>query len=200
MGHTVLAAALSRSPHSNSALRVLERRAGFQLYDLVATIMEKDVCKLEHILHHSFALSTALAGSADGGPWCLYYCIFFFAIVEVSSVPLCAVDLYRQLPILLKLPLHSAINEVCRVVFALSFLVVRCLFFPCLMAFRLWPDMASAYIAGDVRVSMPVFVWMMFASIFLTGLQLFWGYKIVKVVAKGNLKGRDKCAVQNETD
>ncbi len=99
---------------------------GFQLFDLTVTALEKQLCKVEHLLHHSFALTTALAGSASGGPWCTYYAVFFFAVVEVSSVPLCAVDLYRSIPSLLKQPVHNAINEVCRVTFALSFLVVRC--------------------------------------------------------------------------
>ena len=63
-----------------------------------------------------------------------------------------------------------------------------------------WPDLMAAWAANDIRCSLAAYWWMAFSSAFLTVLQLFWGYKIVKVVAKGNLKGRDKCAVQNETD
>jgi hypothetical protein len=59
--------------------------AGFQLYDLTVTALEKEVCKTEHLLHHSFALATALVAAANGGPWCTYYSVFFFAVVEVSS-------------------------------------------------------------------------------------------------------------------
>ena len=179
---------------------IMRFMAGFQLYDLVVTALEKELCKVEHLLHHSFALTTALAGSASGGPWCCYFGVFFFAVVEVSSVPLCAVDLYRALPSLMADPIHNAINEVCRVVFALSFLAVRCVAFPALMLTQLWPDLYAVYAAGDVRVSLRVFVWMSFASVFLTGLQLFWGWKILKVILKGNLKGKDASAVEMETD
>ena len=174
--------------------------AGFQLYDLTVTALEKEVCKTEHLLHHSFALATALVAAANGGPWCTYYSVFFFAVVEVSSVPLVAVDLYRGLPSLLKDPLHNAINEVCRIVFALSFLFVRCVCFPLLMILQLWPDLYAVYVSSDVRVSAGAFSWLAFASIVLTGLQLFWGYKIVRVISKGNLKGKDAKAMAKETN
>ncbi len=75
-----------------------------------------------------------------------------------------------------------------------------CVAFPLLMACRLWPDLHAVYMAGDVRVSERVFWWMTLASVFLTALQLFWGYKIVKVISKGNLKGKDAAAVEKETD
>ena len=39
-----------------------------------------------------------------------------------------------------------------------------------------------------------------FSSFFLTFLQLFWGYKIIRVIAKGNLGGKDKKAAQTEAD
>jgi len=178
--------------------RLMRFMAGFQLYDLVVTALEKDLCKTEHLLHHSFALTTALAGSANGGPWCTYYAVFFFAVVEVSSVPLCAVDVYRSIPSLMAEPVHRAINEVCRTTFALSFLAVRCLAFPALMLLQLWPDLYECYTLGDVRVPLRVYVWMGLASMFLTGLQLFWGWKILKVILKGNLKGKDASAIQSE--
>jgi len=155
---------------------------------------------MEHLLHHSFALSTTLAGSANGGPWCTYFSVFFYGVVELSSVPLCAVDLYRAIPSLLTDPVHSMINELCRTAFALSFLVVRCGVFPILMCTQMWPDMYHVFDAGDVRVSRQVFLWMGFGALVLTALQLFWGFKIVRVITSGNLKGKNAKATATETD
>ena len=42
---------------------------------------------------------------------CLYYCVFFFGIVEISSVPLVFVDLFRQLPTLAGSPLGATLNK-----------------------------------------------------------------------------------------
>ncbi len=47
---------------------------------------------------------------------------------------------------------------------------------------------------------MSTYCWMAFSSTFLTFLQLFWGSKILRVVLKGNLGGKNKAAVKTETD
>lgn len=80
-------------------------------------------------------------------------------------------------------------NELARVVFAITFLLLRCIFFPRVIVLSLWPDMWAAVRSNDVRPSWVVFGWIAISSVLLTVLQLFWGYKIIKVVAKGNLTG-----------
>lgn len=162
----------------------------FQLYDLFSTVLVPDLRKLEHVAHHFATLFTALAGLAmPGGPYFCYYSVFFFGFTEISSVPLFAVDLFRQVPSLAEGKLGGALNEAARTAFALTFLPVRCLLFPWIMLFRFWPDMYNAHRADDIRCPGLTAVWMLLSSSFLTALQLFWGYKILRVVLKGNLTG-----------
>ena len=58
----------------------------------------------------------------------------------------------------------------------------------------------AAHSNNDIRCSMSTYCWMAFSSTFLTFLQLFWGSKILRVVLKGNLGGKNKAAVKTETD
>ena len=69
---------------------------GFQMYDLLATILEPSLRNPVHGMHHGLSLLTALAGLS--GPKLQWYCPFFFGFVEVSSVPLGFVDLFRAVP------------------------------------------------------------------------------------------------------
>ena len=173
---------------------------GFQLYDFLSTFLVADLRKAEHLGHHVSTLLTAYSGAAAGGPYFLYYSSFFFGFIEVSSVPLAFVDLFRQFPSLAKHPLGSQANEVVRLLFGVSFLVTRCVLFPMVMLTRFWPDMRDIIAADDVRCGWPILAWMAFSSVFLTGMQLFWGFKIVKVLLKGNLSGKNADAAKTEAD
>lgn len=171
---------------------------GFQVYDLAATALEPSLRKAEHIAHHSSTLLTAYCAATTGGPFFGYYAAFFFGFTELSSVPLAFVDLFRQIPTLAKQ--YPAVNELSRTTFAVSFLIIRVVWFPIVMISRWWPDLYAAYAADDVRCSWAAFGWMFFSSAFLTFLQLFWGFKIIRVVLKGNLGGKDQSAAKSETD
>jgi len=171
---------------------------GFQMYDLMSTALEPSLRKAEHLAHHSCTLLTAMGGAAFNGPYFPYYSAFFFGFTELSSVPLAFVDLFRQLPTLAKQ--FPAMNELVRTVFALTFLFVRVGWFPWVMLSRWWPDLMAAWAANDIRCPMHTYWWMAFSSTFLTFLQLFWGYKILRVVLKGNLGGKDANAAKSEAD
>ena len=100
---------------------------GFQMYDLCATMLVPELRKLEHCAHHVLSLLTGCAGTS--GPLLQYYAPFFFGFVEVSSVPLAWVDVFRAVPPS-KGSLMSAANEVVRIAFAVAFLPIRCVMFP----------------------------------------------------------------------
>lgn len=184
--------------YHESAWALIRFMIGFQIYDLVATGLEPSLRKLEHLAHHMATLLTALTAASSGGPFFCFYAVFFFGFTELSSVPLAFVDLFRQFPTLAKqLP---AANEMSRTVFAVSFLVIRVVCFPYVMIARFWPDLVDAWSTSGIRCSMPAYCWMFFSSVFLTLLQLFWGYKILRVVLKGNLGGKNAAAVKSEAD
>ena len=169
---------------------------GFQLYDLLSTALEPSLRKAEHLAHHTATMLTALSAATAGGPFFGFYAAFFFGFVEVSSVPLAFVDLFRQIPALAKQ--FSMCNELVRTSFAVSFLIIRVGCFPWLMLTRWWPDLLAAYNADDIRCPQAAYCWMFFSSAFLTFLQLFWGFKIIRVITKGNMGGKDASAAQAE--
>jgi len=179
---------------SSQCWDLLRFMIGFQLYDLLATTLEPSLRKAEHLAHHGATLITAIYGSDAARPMCLYYCVFFFGIVEISSVPLVLVDLFRQLPTLAGSPLGATLNNQSRTLFAVSFLALRGVAFPALMVTSYWPDMIAAYRNDDIRCSYFAYGWGWFSSAFLTCLQLYWTAKIVRVIARGNRSGRDHTA------
>ena len=163
---------------------------GFQIYDLCATLLEPSLRKFEHLMHHGLSLLTALAGLS--GPLLQYYCPFFFGFVEVSSVPLCLVDVFRAVPPRAGSFL-GAVNEVSRIVFAVSFLAIRGIGFP-YWQYSVLCDLAAAYRADDVRGPLAL-GWFAFSGTVLCGLQLFWAFKIIRILAKqfsGNMIDRSK--------
>jgi hypothetical protein len=172
---------------------------------LTVTLCVPTLRKAEHLGHHFATLLTALTAVQLGGPFFQWCAPFFLGFTEISSVPLALVDLFRGLPKLTGVsPILSAVNEVARVAFALSFLPIRCIGFPLCVFTVLLPDMISAWAANDIRCSMASFAWMLIVPILMTCLQWFWGAKIVRVLLKekGILAGGgvDKGARDKEAD
>lgn len=184
--------------HTDAGWSLCRFMIGFQLYDLLSTALEPSLRKAEHLAHHTATMLTALCAATTGGPFFTFYAAFFLGFVEVSSVPLAFVDLFRQLPAVAKK--FPATNELVRTTFAVSFLLLRVGCFPYLMLTRWWPDLIAAYKADDIRCPMAAYCWMFFSSVFLTFLQLFWGGKIIRVIAKGNASGKDESASAAEAD
>ena len=104
-------------------------------------VNEPSLRKAEHLAHHICTLLTAgfLGGASVGGPYFNYYSPFFFGFVEISSVPLAFVDLFRQLPKLADR--YAGLNEVLRTTFAVTFLITRVGYFPLVMITKWWPDL-----------------------------------------------------------
>lgn len=152
---------------------------GFQMYDLCATALVPSLRKAEHIFHHVFSLLTACAGTS--GPLLMYYCPFFFGVVELSSVPLALVDLLRIIDPA-KGTVLGAVNEFVRIAFALSFLPLRCYMFP-RFVFTVNSDLYAAHLSDDVRNPIAL-GWFALSSSVLCALQLFWGFKIVRILLK----------------
>jgi hypothetical protein len=130
------------------------------------------------------------------------YYLFFFGVVELSSIPLAVVDFFhpqKGLPWLLDdSSLLRTVNEISRVLFALLFLVVRALCFPYVVGLRLLPDVMETWrkqliLANDVAPLGVIVV----SSVGLTLLQLYWATLIVKQLLKlisgrGDENGKDK--------
>ncbi|KAL3894955.1 MAG: hypothetical protein SGPRY_013658 [Prymnesium sp.] len=123
-----------------------KRMAGFQCFDILISCSVSSLRKAEHVGHHILAAGCAVC--CLSGPLFTHYASYYFGVVEISSVPLCLVDIYRAVPKLAESSrLHSGLNELMRTVFALSFIWLR-------------------------------FLYLMSVAVALSLLQQYWGYKV----------------------
>ncbi|KAG8467428.1 hypothetical protein KFE25_000744 [Diacronema lutheri] len=165
---------------------------GLQIFDLTTTVLVPGMGKPDAIAHHTVAL--LLAYWLTSTRFLDYWKPFYFGILEISSVPLCFVDLFRAFPKLAKRV--DAVNEAVRIAFAATFLPVRCLIMPYVSYFW-WKDFLALYAAADPKLMAHFGLFISFGAmnVFLCVLQQYWGYKIINAamkMAKGDKVGREK--------
>ena len=159
---------------------------GFQTYEVLIALY---VPKLrgpggQHLIHHACVLLLAVLGI--GYTYTYYYAGFFFGMVELSSVPLSLMDLFKYCPHLAaKFP---TVAEKTKELFAGSFLLTRVVYFP-YMSSGFWSDALEVLSSGGKR-QIPVGVPLAFlaSNVILTGLQFYWGSLVIKGIIR-KLKG-----------
>jgi len=115
-----------------------------------------------------------------------YFTPFFYGLIEISSVPLAVMNGFKGNPELSRR--YPSLNQVARLVFAVSFLVVR---------FFMWMPNIARYLhvaamlgftcrSKKCQLGCALSWW---SAIGLTCLQLLWSYKIVHGVIMGALTG-----------
>ena len=130
-------------------------------------------------------------------PYLQHYAPFFVGVIEISSVPLVLVDLFHPkhfADVAASHPSLSAINETMRLVFALSFLVLRTVYFPVVVFTQAIPDLATQLQFGsdaDSQKTALAASGISFALLF-TGLQLHWSWLLIRQVLKGLSKESDE--------
>jgi hypothetical protein len=135
----------------------------------------------EFLGHH---IVTALLAklSQQYGP--AFYGIFFFGLASISTLPLALVDIFRYGPKELA-EQWPTINTICRVSFAILFLLIRGVIWP-IMSFIFWWDAIQNMIHGEDDNSPPSW-WLgilLISNTFLGTLQMIWGVKIWKGLSK----------------
>ena len=151
-------------------------------------------------LHHigMFLVASTMAGTYCEGNQTIgyYYAPFFFGVIELSSVFLTIMDVfhpkykhyYRWLNSMddsrrMKKVLHSC-NEICRVSFAVTYLIFRGAYFP-YVAFRgVVPDLREAYKNPPDTVPAWTGQFLIAAVSLFALLQAYWGLLVAKMVAK----------------
>lgn len=152
------------------------------------------------VMHHfgmCFVAGAAMGAFSNNQPVGSYYAPFFFGVIEISSVFLAIVDIFH--------PKNAAwfewvntstswagnmarkINEASRVLFAISYLIVRCGMFPYVIFSTCLKDFYQAGMLPDeARHGVPkLIIWVVFfLSLAFTLLQLNWGVLVAKQVAK----------------
>jgi hypothetical protein len=155
----------------------------YQGWNLLLCFLNKDLMDPAMIGHHLVTGSLAYFGLA---PYLHYHGLFFFGFAEVTNIPLTFVDIFKYMPELKeKIPIF---NEVCRITFAVSFIIIRLI---------IWPFISFDFVKGSIALlqsgkahSNFVVGFFVFANVFLTGLQFFWGSKIFGFLFKK--KSKDK--------
>jgi hypothetical protein len=134
--------------------------------------------------HHVGLAALALIALS---PYLQYYVPFFAGVIEISSIPLQAVDFFHPKHFADLLPLHPAlglINTIARAAFILSFIALRTLWFPYVIFFQVLPDLFSLIPSRPDASSVAwLYVAMAFALAF-TALQLYWSVLLARQVHK----------------
>jgi len=148
----------------------------FQVWDFVISLVTKELRLAQHLGHHGTTAVLALSALLNGPHgFSMYYAAFFFGVSEISSVPLAGVDLFRMHK---DLSAHfPKTNEACRICFAVSFLAIRCVY---------WPFVTVDFWVNSLRSDAPVplLAFWYVVNIGLTGLQYFWGFLVLKGIIK----------------
>jgi hypothetical protein len=153
----------------------------YQGWNVLLCFFNADLRDPAMIGHHLATFSLAYFGL---NPYVHYYALFFFGFAEITNIPLTMVDIFKYFPDLKeKFP---TLNELCRVSFALSFIVLRLIVWP-YVSYTFWVGSINLLQSGEAHSSFVVFVFLA-ANIFLTGLQFFWGSKIFGFLFKSNKK------------
>jgi hypothetical protein len=145
----------------------------YQTWNFAVGLYLKEFGDLPSLAHHIVTMGISYF-SMDGPVW-QYYAVYFLGCSEVSTVPLTVVDIFAKFPRYQdKFPM---VNTVCRLLFAGLFLGSRVIYFP-ILDYHFWTDNYNLHISGGVQNYFPV-IYFLVANVFMTGLQFFWGLKML---------------------
>lgn len=166
-------------------------------WDLPCGIFTPALRNTAMLFHHIgmlFVAGMALGCLSGGVPILGHYAPFFFGVIEVSSFPLILVDLFhpKHKPWHEYLTQHApswmaSLNESCRIVFALSFLILRAVYFPYVSYRWVVPDLLEMrQLPVEQRqgvTNLPFDAMIVFCTLF-AALQMYWGFLIVRQIVK----------------
>jgi hypothetical protein len=157
----------------------------YQSWNVVLCLALQEFRDPTMIAHH---VVTALLAYLSLNPYLQYYGIFFFGLPEVTSVPLTFVDIFKMFPELQSK--YPTLNSISRWTFGVLFILVRIIYWP-IVSYSFWTGSISI-IATKRSHSLPVTIIYLLANIFMTGLQFFWGSKIVSSMLKSAKSDKKK--------
>ena len=144
----------------------------YQLYNFSICFLLPDDCgRMDNYLHHA---ATALLAYFVLHPYAHYYAFFFVGVAELSNVPLTIVDACRSLPKLGEM--IPNVNIIARVLFAISFFVIRVFWWP-YISYQFWWSSIERLSNGTAHSNVVVFIFLTF-NVGLTFLQFFWAKRI----------------------
>lgn len=150
-------------------------QAGFQLWSIVVSLWKINE-PVTMILHHISVVCVALISVVFNNGF-RYYTAFFYGVAEISSVPLALMNMFKNNPSLVQN--YPTSNQVIKVAFAFSFLLVRVFLWTPLM----YTFLRLSYNLSSTCPTVLCFVYLrtfMVCAAFLTVLQIYWATKIIK--------------------
>lgn len=142
----------------------------YQSWNFWMCALLKDYRTAESLGHHSV---TAILSYFAIFPFVPYYVLFFIGVAEMTNIPLSIFDAIKFMQLKNDFP---KLYSYSRVTFAVSFLIIRCVWWP-IVSFDFWNKMLGT---GVFALHSPfVGIFFLIGNAFLTGLQFFWGSKIV---------------------
>jgi hypothetical protein len=177
-------------------------------WDIPTGLCTSALRDLPMVLHHIGMFTTAaisMGALSHGIPILGFYGPFYFGLIEISSLPLIAVDIFH--------PKHKAwnayltsnecpnwvmkVNEIARPLFALLFILLRTIAFPYVSVMGVLKDvMYVTSLPLDQRnnvPSLPLYI-MAFLNVSFSILQLYWGTLLARQIMKllGGSKSKTK--------
>ena len=144
-------------------------------------MLYEDYRTAQAFLHHIYTALLCLVGMHYG--FIYHYAYYFIGVAELSTVPLTFVDLFRVLPNLAER--MKTANLISRASFALTFLATRVVYWPIVSStfqidvYETWSD----GIIAAKKAQVPAVVFLV-GNVGLTGLQFWWGYKLLNQMKK----------------
>jgi len=153
---------------------------------LIRSLRERSNARLM-LIHHLLVVLLAYLALL---PRFQYYVVVFFGLMEASSAPLALMDLCHPRNVewaayARSHALVGAANNASRVVFGVSFLLTRALYFPFVMLSSVLPDLLTLLGMAAPPASKLGLAAILGSSLFLTGLQLHWAGLILRQAAGG---------------
>ena len=150
----------------------------YQFWNFVFCLALPEMREGVMLLHH---IASGLCALFSVHPFLQYYGLFYFGIPEITSVPLTYVSMSKSFPFL-KTD-YPYIYEMSKWSFGVLFLLIRLVMWTYVTVFY-WIDSVDLVRNGTPH-SMFVVGYYWFANVVLTGMQYFWGYKIISQMSNG---------------
>ena len=145
----------------------------YQVWNLIACLIHNQFRTADAIGHH---IVTGAVAYFALRPFGHYYALFYAGISECSTISLNFVSTFTDVPELSKK--YPQIFILSKIIFGCSYFIIRMVIWP-ILSIELWLGCRDLLVSGKAQSNVVV-GFLMFANMFLTGLQLYWGYLLVK--------------------
>jgi hypothetical protein len=159
----------------------------YQIWNVLFTFHIKELFKPDSFIHHFL---TALVQYIGFDGFLNYHAFFFLGIVELSSIPLCIVDMTRFDPEFSDR--WPKLYHFCKMSFVVCFIVTRNILWP-IVAFPCLYDLYQLIATGKAHSNLVVGGFMA-ATVLISYLQAIWGLKIVRLTRKSFRLEEEKMA------